>query len=459
MSKENYYLTKEIVNNALITFYKFTSDVADNKGVKIKEIIKKYYDEQGTEYDDYYDFETLDRMLQINAIYLCVSQLISHKEVYLKYLDDSINLSSLNDIFNNFSIDCTDKEKLIIIRNCFCHNDFKINTDLEIIINYNSQFGKVNINFSLPDFYQLIKELDSKKYYISIPPVYDKYKNDSYNLENQDDAYEYIKFLAKSCAEENNYETGRYINHLVNFEDNSFKIFLNDFWSRIFLDENKNAQLITFMNKLAENIQNDINNYSTMFGELFDLIDTVRFYLNYDRQSLLEYDYDLLNRNYLDFYFKTHEVNPYATHTYLEMYVPKFQKEWELIKELDWKFNLYSNATEESKTKVFDSIKLAMNYFIIHTYSPMLQDFIMYFPFDKLVIDNTYPCESEDDIKRHLRNSVQHHNYQIKGDLITFSDYNVRSFRKTFSASIELGAFIEAVNSAYFYIPYESPFN
>ncbi|MFC8564098.1 hypothetical protein, partial [Peribacillus frigoritolerans] len=285
------------------------------------------------------------------------------------------------------------------------------------------------------------------------------YKNDSYNLENQDDAYEYIKFLAKSCAEENNYETGRYINHLVNFEDNSFKIFLNDFWSRIFLDENKNAQLITFMNKLAENIQNDINNYSTMFGELFDLIDTVRFYLNYDRQSLLEYDYDLLNRNYLDFYFKTHEVNPYATHTYLEMYVPKFQKEWELIKELDWKFNLYSNATEESKTKVFDSIKLAMNYFIIHTYSPMLQDFIMYFPFDKLVIDNTYPCESEDDIKRHLRNSVQHHNYQIKGDLITFSDYNVRSFRKTFSASIELGAFIEAVNSAYFYIPYESPFN
>ncbi|MFC8564095.1 hypothetical protein, partial [Peribacillus frigoritolerans] len=113
MSKENYYLTKEIVNNALITFYKFTSDVADNKGVKIKEIIKKYYDEQGTEYDDYYDFETLDRMLQINAIYLCVSQLISHKEVYLKYLDDSINLSSLNDIFNNFSIDCTDKEKLI----------------------------------------------------------------------------------------------------------------------------------------------------------------------------------------------------------------------------------------------------------------------------------------------------------------------------------------------------------
>ena len=77
----NSIIKKEQVKGAVKSFGKFVYDIAYHKNgksvLKPIEAIKRYYEDNKLDYDYYYDFETLDRVLWINAIFLCISKIIS----------------------------------------------------------------------------------------------------------------------------------------------------------------------------------------------------------------------------------------------------------------------------------------------------------------------------------------------------------------------------------------------
>ena len=458
----NSIIKKEQVKGAVKSFGKFVYDIAYHKNgksvLKPIEAIKRYYEDNKLDYDYYYDFETLDRVLWINAVFLCISKIISYKEVYLDYFDDNIKLTSLEHIYKNQMNGYTDKDKLILLRNSFCHNHYDITDSCEIRIKRDSRYGSIKLNFTIKELYSLIMDLDTNLHYLRFMPRIDKYKVQNYSVNSSDDALEYCISLLEKNSDEVQNEGVTYIKKLIQLNVHGFKEGLvSKIETKISQDIIKD-NILDYLNKYMERVYNDLEAFNNMYVSLFDFIDTMRFFIVFHRQNMLEYDYYTLKYNYTRFYFLTTRVDKDEVSTYMEMYEPNVGEEYEYMMSTDFKYVKDSHEGILQKVKLYDELILSAKYYSVFVFLPLIQEHSLYFPYDKLEITDEFKNKNEEDIKRHLRNSTQHHNFIIKNDEIHIFDYNQRSMKRTFSAVLKYNDFFNALESAYFYIPFEMPF-
>ncbi|OEH86559.1 hypothetical protein BHU72_13200 [Desulfuribacillus stibiiarsenatis] len=455
-------IKKEQVKGAVKSFGKFIHNIAYHKNGKsvLKPIdaIKKYYEDNKLDYDYYYDFETLDRVLWINAAFLCISKITNHKEVYLDYFGDNIKLKSLEPIYKDQMNGYTDKEKLILLRNSFCHNHYDITDSCGIRIKRDSRYGSIKLNFTIKELYSLIMDLDTNLFYLRFTPWIDKDKVQNYKVNSSDDALDYCIILLEKNSDEVQNEEVTYIKKLIQLNAHEFK---EGLVSKIENETSQNIindKILDYLNKYMERVYKDLVVFQNMYDSLFVFVDTMRFFIIFCRQNMLEYDYHMLQDNYTRFYFLTTRIDQYPASTYMQMYEPNVGEEYENMMSTDFKYVEDPRNRTIQKIKLYDELMLSAKYYLVFIFLPLLQENSLYFPYDKLEIMDEFKNKDEEDIKRHLRNSSQHHNFMIKDDEIHIFDYNQRSMKKTFSAVLKYNDFFNAVESAYFHIPFEMPF-
>lgn len=427
---------EEIRSSRLVGFYYLINNIIEGKENKIsvKEAIDSTIDYLGIENDFYYDYEAIDILLLVNIFEMC-------KSVFLTYFDKGImdNLN-LHDGFIQSTlvqVNIEDSEKVRVFRNCLAHENYSFSGYMNIEINSISENMKFSANFKIIEFYNyIIKIIEKLQGCWEERHCTVEYIDDNRIIASIDEAKQYIK----DCINQSDKLANK------NFIENNI-LLNNDFNELIELiltlgNSDVKSELVRELNDYISDVRTNIIQSIMAFMPLFDFCETVRFYLNYDRQNCLEYEYALLYDNYFNYCIEYKKEG---------MYKPNFKLEWE---EMNGEYRFYTNLDVRSNME--SELKEAIYNFSVFSYVHVLNE-EKFFPYEK--VKAIYPniCTS-DDLRRHLRNSAMHKNYRIENDTLVFKDYNLRSRKLTFEGKLSYLYLKEAILSSYDYVSYDCPY-
>lgn len=433
----NDYWSDNEINACICGFYKFINLIIDgenNNKLTVKNSIDNTINYLNIENDFFYDYESIDRLILINVSELCKSILATYFDKV--FLDDSdYNNDFIDNIFKDTSL--TSDLKVKALRNCFMHKDFNIKKDMNIIIKSSFKGETLVGEFSILKFYEYTRNLCGE--------IAHKWEC-NFNIDELEstmlinsieDAKDYLVY----CTNNSKILIKKYVVYKIT-NDKEFNNELAYNYKIVSDYSNVKNQLVEFLNEYICVKKKYITQCIDTFFTLLDFCDTIRFFLNYDRQSCLDYDYAVLVDNYYNFYMN------YGKGT---MYMPNYKEEWDNLN-VQYTFNLNLDV----KRNMIERLKEAYINFSVFTFCPILDE-KNYFPYNEIIVEYQ-PSFLNEDIRRHLRNSVIHRNYRIENDNILFEDFNNLTHKKTFEGSIKYYFIKDAILSSFNYIPYHSAF-
>lgn len=424
------------VRSCLVGFYYLINYIIEGKEneISVKEAIDSTIAYLRIENDFYYDYESIDRILLVNIFEMC-------KSAFLTYVDKGI-MDDLNaaDGFIDYiflQVNNDNSEKIKVFRNCLAHENYTFSGYMNIEIE--SCWGNVKLNstFGIIDFYNFVRKITEK-----LDRTWEErnciieYLNDDRIVTSIDEAKGYIK----DCINQSHQVANK------NYIENN--ILLNDDFNRFMklilsvANSDVKSELVRELNNYICEVRTNVAQSIRTFIPLFDFCETVRFYLNFDRQSCLEHEYALLYDNYFNYCIKYKKEG---------MYKPNFKLEWE---EMNGEYVFYTNL--DIRSDMEKELKEAIYNFSVFSYAYVLNE-EKFFPYDKVKLICPNIC-TNDDLRRHLRNSAIHRNYRIENDILIFKDYNLRSKKLTFEGKLPYLDLKEAILSSYDYVSYYCPY-
>lgn len=427
-------LSSNEIKASLTGFYHLINSVIDarSNNQTVKDAIGSTISFLQIEDDFYYDYESIDRLLLVNAFELCKSVFLTayDKGTLSKGYEDQI----IESFFQDSSIPKSDTIK--VLRNCLAHDDYSYQGYMQISINSDWNSKEINISINIIDFYNYTHKHITSLWDIWQSNTEITSADDKRDIDNISEANLFIEDCLNNTKQS---ELKSYVKNVL-VKNDDFKDLLS-----VLLDiglPDLDKEILSELNSYVEIFRTNILHSLDTFETLFEFIESIRFHLNYDRQKCLENSYALISDNYFNYCIEYKKSG---------MYKPNFKEEWD---EMNGIYKFYTNL--DVKLNIEDELKTAVSNYSVFLYVKSLTN-DRYFPYDKIKLIFPKNCTRQELI-RHLRNSAIHRNYHLTGNELHFKDYNLKTGKLTFDGILNYMDLKNAILSNYHYVPYESPF-